>query len=62
MVIKLELYYARFGALARPYDERVGFDYNHVYNSFDDIVLDFKIHGWKLVSIEESIYTFSKGE
>lgn len=54
MVISLELYYARFGALARPYNEKVGFDYNRVYNSFDDIILDFSLHGWKLVSREDN--------
>ena len=49
MTISIELYYARFGALARPFLNVVGFDYNRVYNSFDDIILDFEIRGWTLV-------------
>lgn len=54
MVISIELYYSRFGALARPYIQTLGFNYNKVYNSFEDIILDFALNEWKLVSREDS--------
>ena len=54
MVIELELYYSRFGALVRPYRETIGFDYNRVYNSFDDIILDFALNNWKMVKRQDS--------
>jgi len=71
MTITLELYYARFGALVRPYKETVGFDYNRVYNNFDEIIQDFALNGWKLIDKQDSDYgnevvssfcTFQQGE
>jgi len=62
MIIKLKLYYSRFGALAEPYYETVGFDYNRVYASFDEIIQDFLIHGWELIETTNSFYTFYKGD
>lgn len=60
--ITLEFYYSRFGALAKPYYELIGFDYNRVYLSYGDIIQDFKIHGWKLVNKKNNFYTFQKGD
>lgn len=45
----LEIYYARFGALVRPFTPKIGFDYNRVYSSVEDVIKDFRIHGWEVV-------------
>jgi len=71
MKITIEIYYSRFGVLARPYYETVGFDYNRVYNNFSDVIQDFLLNGWNLINKEDSDFgnevisslcTFQKGE
>lgn len=65
----LEVYYARFGVLVRPYTPKLGFNYNRVYHSKDAVVEDFALNGWKLVKKEgmvlsntlgNELFTFSK--
>lgn len=65
--ISVEIYYARFGVLVRPYVPTVGFDYNRVYYSLDSVIQDFEIHGWRFVKSEPNIepkggrfYTFRR--
>lgn len=63
----MEIYYSRFGVLARPIIKQFGFDYNRVYYSVEAILEDFYKHGWEVAEIEKSpeprsgsFYTFSK--
>lgn len=70
MEVSLELYYSRFGVLVRPQLPKIGFDYNRVYNSMEDVVRDFALHGWSLINVEtmllsntlgNKLFTFRKG-
>lgn len=56
----LRIYPSRFGFLVEPYKFVIGFDYNKVYNKVDDAILDFKLHGWNLVKVENQFYSFQK--
>lgn len=70
MTIELEVYPSRYGFLVTPYLQKVGFNYNTIYLSKDDVITDFKIHGWSLIErkknqlsklIDSEFFTFQKG-
>ncbi len=55
----LEVYYDRFGVLVRPYSQLLGFNYNRVYYSVEDVMRDFWKHGWQSVRAERGPDPFS---
>lgn len=50
--IAVEVYFARFGVLVKPYRPQVGFNYNRVYFNKEAVIQDFSLHGWALVKRE----------
>lgn len=57
----LEVYFDKFGVQVRPYIEKVGFNYNTIYRSKDEVIEDFALNGWTLVSRGELLLTNTAG-
>lgn len=67
--VELEVYPSRYGFLVTPFLVKVGFDYNTLYVSKDDVIRDFKLRGWSLVErkkntlskiLDSEFFTFQK--
>lgn len=58
--LRLDIQASRFGFLAVPYKPQAQFDYNKIYNSIDDIIMDFKLHGWTFSGIIDGYYEFER--
>lgn len=68
----LEVYYARFGVLVKPFFHTAGFNYNRVYFSKEAVIEDFALHGWELkkrepltdrrasASLNNELFTFER--
>lgn len=58
--LRLEIKPSRYGFMVEPYIQQARFDYNHVYNSVDDVILDFQLNGWKFNGIIDGYYEFER--
>lgn len=58
--VSLEISPTRYGYIASPYKPQLLFDYNHVYNSIDDIIKDFNLNGWDFNGIVDGYYEFER--
>lgn len=58
--VRLDIQATRYGFLAVPYLPQLLFDYNHVYNSVDDIILDFSLHGFRFNGVIDGFYEFER--
>lgn len=58
----LEVQTTRYGFIIVPYKPSLGFDYNKNYSTIDSIVWDFSLNGYDLISVEDRMYEFQRGE
>jgi hypothetical protein len=59
-VLRLQVTPSRYGFLIGPYKPQALFNYNHVYNSIEDIIMDFKFNGWVFKGIIDGFYEFER--
>jgi hypothetical protein len=58
--VRLDIQPSRYGFLVVPYLPQLKFDYNHVYNSIDDVIMDFELHNFKFNGFIDGYYEFDR--
>lgn len=58
--LRLDIQPSRYGYIVVPYIPQARFNYNHVYNSIDDVIKDFLLHGFKFNGIIDNYYEFER--
>jgi hypothetical protein len=58
--VRLDIQATRYGYLPVPYLPQLRFDYNHVYNSVEDVILDFSLNGFKFNGFIDGFYEFER--
>jgi len=56
--VRLDIQPSRYGYLVSPYLQQLKFDYNHVYNSIEDVIRDFEINGFNYAGFIDGFYEF----
>jgi hypothetical protein len=59
-VVRLEIQPSRYGFIVVPYLPQLKFDYNHVYNSVEDVIKDFEFNNFKFNGLVENFYEFER--
>jgi hypothetical protein len=59
-IVRLDIQPSRYGYIVLPYLPQLQFDYNHVYNTVDDVIKDFELNGFKFNGIVEKFYEFER--
>lgn len=58
--VRLDVQPSRYGFIVVPFLPQLKFDYNKVYNSREDVIKDFLLHGFKFNGIVDSYYEFER--
>jgi hypothetical protein len=58
--VRLDIQPSRYGFLVVPYLPQLKFDYNHVYNSIDDVIMDFEFNNFKFNGFIDGYYEFER--
>lgn len=58
--IRLDVQASRYGFIVVPYLPQLKFDYNTIYNSREDVIKDFLLHGFKFNGIIDGYYEFER--
>jgi hypothetical protein len=58
--IRLDIQTSRYGYLALPYLPQLKFDYNHIYSSIEDVIMDFELNGFIYNGFIDGFYEFER--
>jgi len=61
-IVRLDVQPSRYGFIVVPYMPQLKFDYSNVYNSREDVIKDFLLHGFKFNGIVDGYYEFERME